>query len=77
MRIRKLRIRNFRSLRDVELDSLGDISVFIGKNSTGKSNLVEALALFFDYFAIAGVPLRGYLNIRGIIGEYKTRLSLS
>jgi len=40
----ELRIRNFKSIRDVEL-TLGRINVFIGENGCGKSNLLEAVAL--------------------------------
>jgi AAA15 family ATPase/GTPase len=40
----ELRVRNFKSLRDVAL-KLGRINVFIGENGCGKSNLLEAVAL--------------------------------
>ena len=38
----KLHIRNFKSLRDVEL-CLGRLNVFIGANASGKSNVLDAL----------------------------------
>lgn len=43
-----MHIQNFRSLRDVKLTDIGGLSVFIGANSSGKSNFLEALRLFFD-----------------------------
>ena len=43
-------IRNFKSLSDVDLPELSDLVVFIGKNSSGKSNLLDALGLMFLNF---------------------------
>lgn len=47
MRIRKIRIKNFRNLRDVEVRP-APITVFIGENNVGKSNFLHALRLIFD-----------------------------
>jgi predicted ATP-dependent endonuclease of OLD family len=52
--IQNIRIRNFRSLRDVELKGLGNLIVIVGKNSSGKSNLLEALSIFFSDFSVIG-----------------------
>jgi len=54
LQIKHVHIRNFRSLRDVELDELGILNIFVGRNSSGKSNLLEALCFFFNDFAIVG-----------------------
>ena len=43
--IKKLRIQNFKSIKDLELDC-SRINVFIGKPNVGKSNILEALSLF-------------------------------
>ena len=40
-RIESLRIRGFRSLADVDLSGLGNASVMIGANGSGKSNFVR------------------------------------
>lgn len=42
--IRKLSIRSFKSLSEVDLE-LGRVNVFIGANGSGKSNLLEALGV--------------------------------
>ncbi|RIK42626.1 MAG: hypothetical protein DCC55_08215 [Chloroflexi bacterium] len=39
----RLRFKNWRSLRDVEIDNLTPLTVFIGANSAGKSNILDAL----------------------------------
>lgn len=46
--IRRIRITGFRSLQAVELDSLGHLTALVGKNSSGKSNVLRALNLFFN-----------------------------
>jgi AAA15 family ATPase/GTPase len=48
MRIRQFKINNYRSLREVSLDNIGDLTILIGPNSSGKSNLLEAFSLFFS-----------------------------
>lgn len=47
MKITKINIKNFKSLLDLSIDEISDLTVLIGSNSSGKSNLLEALALFF------------------------------
>lgn len=42
--IRKIRIENYKSIPKVEMD-LGQITVLIGANGGGKSNILEAIAL--------------------------------
>jgi predicted ATP-dependent endonuclease of OLD family len=41
-------------LRDVELKGLGNLNIIVGKNSSGKSNLLEALSIFFGDFSVIG-----------------------
>ncbi len=40
-------IQNYRSLKDITIDDLKQLNVFIGKNGSGKSHILEALELFF------------------------------
>jgi ABC-type Mn2+/Zn2+ transport system ATPase subunit len=48
MKIRQFKVKNYRSLQEVSLENIGDLAIFIGPNSSGKSNLLEALLLFFN-----------------------------
>lgn len=45
--IKRIRIKNFRSLVDETID-LSDLNFFVGKNDSGKSNVLKALNLFFN-----------------------------
>ncbi len=47
MRIGGVRIENYKSLKLVELTPLGNLTILAGKNSSGKSNLLEVLDQFF------------------------------
>lgn len=46
MHIHALRIKNFRRLRDVQIDLNSDISIFVGANNSGKTSTAQALQLF-------------------------------
>ena len=43
MKIKKLHIENYKSLKAVDFELNEGINVFIGKNNSGKSNLIDAL----------------------------------
>ena len=61
MRILKAQVNNYKSLKAVEVE-FGKLTTLIGRNSSGKSNVLEALHLFFNEFGpalkrdITGVP---------------------
>lgn len=45
--IRKIEIRHFRSIYELEIDQLSHVNIFSGMNDVGKSNILKALHLFF------------------------------
>lgn len=45
--IKRLRVKNFKSLRDVDV-TLGSLNVLVGRNGAGKSNLIDALRFVRD-----------------------------
>lgn len=45
MHLSKLTIQNFRSLKDLAIDFEKDLNVFVGKNNTGKSSIIDAIRL--------------------------------
>jgi putative ATP-dependent endonuclease of the OLD family len=57
MKIKTLRIQNFRSFEDQTLD-LGDYTCLVGANGSGKSNVLHALNVFFGEGEIPGLNTR-------------------
>jgi predicted ATP-dependent endonuclease of OLD family len=47
MKIRQLHIHNFRSIED-QIINLGDYTLLIGPNNSGKSNVIDALRIFYE-----------------------------
>lgn len=45
--VKRIRIKNFRSIVDETID-LNDFNCFVGKNDSGKSNVLKALNPFFQ-----------------------------
>ncbi|MEQ9519912.1 MAG: AAA family ATPase [Parvibaculum sp.] len=56
MKISNIQIENFRSIRSLDID-LVDLTIFVGQNDCGKSNILRALNLFFNEETNPGEPL--------------------
>jgi len=71
MHISKIKIRNFRLLRDTTLDLKKDISLLIGKNNTGKTSFIVLLEQFFNSkeFQYTDFPISIRNEINGINDE--------
>lgn len=54
-RIRRISIKNFRSIHNLEID-VKDLVVLVGDNDCGKSNILRALNLFFNGETNPGEP---------------------
>jgi AAA15 family ATPase/GTPase len=50
MYIKQVIIKNFRNLKEVNLYNLGNLLILIGENGSGKTNIFEALDIFFNHF---------------------------
>jgi AAA15 family ATPase/GTPase len=50
MKISKIQIKNFKSFQDVTVDIDPNFNVFTGVNNSGKTNLLEAIALWHECF---------------------------
>lgn len=48
-KINNIKIKNFKSLRDVEINDCRRVNVFIGYPNVGKSNILEALGVYSLY----------------------------
>lgn len=47
MNLETISIKNFRSIEDIEVENCGNFNVLIGKNNSGKSNILSAIHTFF------------------------------
>ncbi len=47
MKLRHIKIENFRSLRNIEFE-VGNLHAIVGANNSGKSNILRALNFFFN-----------------------------
>ena len=48
MKIKKIRLKNFRCYKEEITVDLNDLNVFVGKNDIGKSTILEVLDIFFN-----------------------------
>ena len=62
MKLDKLWIKDFKNLKDIEVDFDEDqlITVVIGWNGAGKSNLIEALVIIFRNLDLGNSPEFAY-----------------
>ena len=49
MTLNKLILKNFRGFRDSTEIEFSDLDVIIGRNDVGKSSILEALDIFFQW----------------------------
>lgn len=50
LKLRRMRVRGFKSLADFDLRFPDDLLILVGANGAGKSSVLQALA-FIQYFA--------------------------
>ncbi len=68
--IRRVKIRNYKSIASCDVE-LGAFTLLVGRNGSGKSNFLDALAFVSDALQTS---LRRAVNIRNGIGSVKNRL---
>ena len=75
MRIDKLWIKGFRNLKDFKIDFDEDqlTTVLIGRNGTGKSNLIEAIVIIFRNLDLSKPPVFSY-NLTYLCREHKIQI---
>ena len=78
--IYKVSVQGLRSIQDREIDKLGGVTTLVGKNSSGKSNVLRALNLFFNDEIEPGKPLdfaRDYYVPASEKSKKKKRIAVS
>ncbi len=71
MKIKKLSIKNFKSLIDVEINEPEPFTVFVGPNGSGKSNIFEAIQLAVMPYRFGSYPQSHYEWI-SVFGGYES-----
>ena len=69
-RVRRLKVRNFRALREIEIRDLTPMTVLLGPNGSGKSTVFDVFAFLSECFASG---LRRAWDRRGRARELGTR----
>lgn len=69
-RIERLKVQNFRVLRDVTLDKLTPLTVLLGPNGSGKSTVFDVFAFLAECFQVG---LRSAWDKRGRVKELRSR----
>ena len=76
--IKGVEVKGFRSIRDAALKDFDQMTAIVGRNSSGKSNLLRALNLFFHGEVEPGNVLRFDRDHHTVPGERKKkRISIS
>lgn len=63
MRIRKIEINNFRSIKEVSINDVGNIMGFLGKNNSGKSAILNSIRMFWGELEITEDDFHKNANI--------------
>lgn len=58
MKLKKAQIRNFRSIKEIDLNLSSGCQILVGINETGKSNILRALSLLDDDVKVEDLDLR-------------------
>lgn len=71
MFLSRVRVRNFRNLKDIEVGFSKGLNVIVGENNAGKTNLLEAIRAALGPASIVGEALRlvkedRYRNVEGV-----------
>lgn len=49
MKIKKIEIQNYKTIKKLNVDFYKDITLIVGKNNIGKSNVLKAIEIFFEW----------------------------
>lgn len=70
MRIESLRIKNYKAFKDIELNNLPELAIFVGANGSGKSTLFDVIGFLRDSLKD---NIRYALQLRGGFKEVISR----
>lgn len=53
VRLKKVKIQNFRSIKDIEITFSPEVNLLVGPNGGGKSNILRALGIYFKRYSFS------------------------
>ena len=74
--IEKLAVRNYKSLENVDLE-LGPLTVFVGPNNAGKSNILDSFRLLSELVSVGAGAVDGRGGFRNIVWDAETKRTVS
>lgn len=84
LKIQQIHYRNFRNYSDYKLDGLGDLTLFIGPNAIGKTNLVEGIQLMTAFHSFRNPKTEHLVRfgqqhafVKAVIGDDVRKLDIS
>ena len=69
MRLNKLKLKNFRNYKELEIDLYEGINIFYGENAQGKTNILESIYLFSSSKSHRGAKDRELILFEANEGE--------
>ena len=52
MQLKRLHIRNFKSIRDMDISDIENALILVGKNNTGKTTILDAVRAVFGCYQV-------------------------
>ena len=59
MQLNRLRIQNFKSIRDMEIEDIENVLILVGKNNAGKTVVLDALRLLDNTYQVQDTDFNG------------------
>ena len=72
--LKSLEIKNFRGISEGYIEGFDRLNVFVGKNNSGKSSILEALAILIDPYNIPHIiKRRGWFGLDSVLSIFRYR----
>lgn len=72
--IEYITIKNFRAISESRVEGFTELNIFVGKNNSGKSTLLEALAMLIDPYSLPTIAKRrGWFGLDSISSIFRYR----
>ena len=70
--IKNVNLKQFRNYKEFSLENLGTLTIFVGKNAVGKTNIIEGIRLLTGISPLRSVKIKDYI----LDGEKEASVSI-